>query len=133
MNINPNDDPRDLESPFDEVEEESSIVIDMTGHTDIDGDAIRVEFRRTRDPATGPVAPSKKLLDANYLIGLIRREDLPQEGRSFRMPYHNFNSLADFGSIDSQSPVFGLVVEENCYYFSTTEGQWRVKILDAGN
>lgn len=133
MNIHPSDDTLELESPFEEVEESSSLVIDMTAHADIEGEAVRVEFRRTRDPATGPVAPSKKLLDSNYLIGLIKKEDLPQEGKSFKMPYHNFNSLADFGSIDSQSPVTELVVEEDCYYFNTNEGQWRVKVLDSGN
>ena len=131
MNINPNDEL--LESPFDDLEEEDSLVIDMTNHADIEGVAIRVELRRTRDPATGAVSPAKKLLDSNYIIGLIRPEDLPREGQHFRMPYHNFNSLADYGSVDSQEPISGLTVEDDCYYFSTTEGQWRLKVLDAGN
>lgn len=133
MNIKPNEELLDTESPFEELEETKSIIIDMTDHADIEGKAVRVELRRTRDPATGTTTPSKKLLDGNYIIGLISADDLPEEGKNFRMPYHNFNSLADFGSVDSQEPISELLFEEGCYYFNTGEGQWRLKVLDAGN
>ena len=126
------------ESPFEDVFddltiEDESIVIDMTEHAGIENRALRVELRRTRDPATGIVSTSKKLLDSNFIVGLIKPEDLPVEGKSFRMPYHSFNALADFGSVDTQTPVTSLVIDDDCYYFRTEEGQWRLKILDAGN
>jgi len=123
----------DIEEPFEE--EEKNIVVDMTDHTEITDQALRVEFRRTRNPAaaSGKVTPEKRLLDKSKVIGLINKEALPREGETFIMPYHSWNNLSDFGSINSVEPVQDLFHEGDCYYFITSEGQWRLKVLDAGN
>lgn len=110
-----------------------SLVIDMTEHVKVGDNALRVEFRRTRSPAAGSKEHTKRIVDSNFIVGLIDENDLPKEGKSFKMPYHSFNSVSDFGSIDSDEPIRDLVIENNCYYFETSEGQWRLKVLDVGN
>ncbi len=124
--------PDEVEEPFGE---EEGIVVDMTGHAEISDEAIRVELRRTRDPtaAHGKVPPGKRLVDKSRVVGLINEESLPKEGETFKMPYHSWNDMTDFGSISSGEPVRELFYEDNCYYFITSEGQWRLKVLDAGN
>ena len=122
----------ELDDPFFE-ENISSILVDMSDHFETGGDVVRVELCRTRDPASGPVEPSKKLFGPTYIIGLIDPSDLPQEGKDFRMPYYAMNSLADFGSVDSREPIKDLIVEGDSYYFTTSEGQWRLRVLDSGN
>jgi hypothetical protein len=109
------------------------IFVDMSSHAQINGKALRVELRRVRDPAIGKVAAPKRLVDENCIIGLISPEDLPKEGKEFRMPYHSYNNFIDYGSIKSNEPVTDVLENEGNYYFSTSEGDWRLKILDAGN
>lgn len=123
-----------VEEPFVEPDgEEDSIFIDMTDHASVTGKALRVELRRTRDPATGRPSYKRKLVDPNYIIGLISPEDLPQEGKEFMIPYHSLNGLADFGRVNSREPIFNLVEYEDCFFFTTSEGEWRLKIIDEGN
>ncbi len=110
-------------------------LVDMTSHADISGDALRVELRRTRDPATANnrASPSSRIMDSNFIVGLISPEQLPQEGKNFQIAYHSWNGKSDFGFVDSFEPITNLIQEDNCYYFETSEGQWRLKILSAGN
>lgn len=128
----------EVEEPFSEIEKkteeiEDPIFVDMTKHSGITGVALRVELRRIRDPAIGKVLPENKIIDDNFIIGLINPESLPEEGKSFRMSYHILNNLLDFGNVDSVEPIKDLVKDEAKFYFSTSEGQWRLMILDIGN
>lgn len=118
-----------------EAEEADSFVVDMTDTTNIRTGALRVELRRTREPAASihKVPHSQRLPDENCIIGIIDEEDLPQEGEMFSMPFHMYNSYSDFGNVNTKEPVTDLYYEEGCYYFTTSEGQWRLKILDCGN
>lgn len=124
---------KQVDNPF--FEELPPVMVDMTEHTDIAGHPVRVELRRTRDPATAlkGVSPSKKLIDSSYIIGIIDRDTLPREGEPFKMAYHNWNDVTDFGNVHSKEPIRDLVEEDGCYYFTTSEGQWRLKVLDVGN
>lgn len=123
--------PDEVESPF--KEKKNLILIDMTKHTGISGRALRVELRRIRNPATGPVKPEKKIVDHHHVIGLISREALPTEGVNFKMAYHRLSGIPDFGNIDSREPVSNVSSTEGCFYFETSEGHWRLKILNIGN
>lgn len=113
--------------------EEDSLLVDKTEHSGIVGDVLRVELRRTRDPTTGTTAHTQRIVDRNYIIGLIGPDDLPEEGRAFKMAYHLFNNQADFGNVDSSELITDVLYEEGCYYFTTSEGDWRLKVLDVGN
>ena len=131
---------KDLESyeeianPFEE-EEDETIIVDMTDHAKIEDKAVRVELRRTRDPATSEKrAPiSLRILDPSNLVGLLNPYDLPEEGKHFNLPYHSCNNLSIFGTLLSEEPIQHLIKEENCFFFETSEVQWRLKILDTGN
>lgn len=109
------------------------VLIDMTQHTRIDGVPLRVELRKARDPATGPLKPSRRIIDSNYVIGLIGIADLPKEGQEFTISYHSWNGLSDFGTLGTREPITQVSKIGDCYHFTTSEGQWRLKILDVGN
>lgn len=124
----------EISDPFEE-EEEDAIVVDMTDHADIEGKALRVELRRTRDPITAikraPIA--LRIADEHSLTGLLSPEELPQEGKNFILPYHRCNKLSVFGVLNSEEPITNLIENDNCFYFETSVGQWRLKVLDVGN
>lgn len=128
MNENP---PLNVESPFED--ERLDVLVDMSKHADIDGVALRVELRRTRDPAVGPVDALLRIVDPNFVVGLISPDALPMEGLHFEMAYHSLSGIADFGRIDSHEPISNLVIDTPDYHFETSEGFWRLKILNAGN
>jgi hypothetical protein len=109
------------------------IVVDMTSHAEVTADVIRAEFRKVTDPISGPKRPSDRIEFDSFVIGLLDAQGLPEEGQPFRMSYHILNNISNFGKIDSNEPITNLVIEGNCYYFSTSEGQWKLKILDVGN
>ena len=123
----------EISNPFEE--EDETIIVDMTEHANIEDKAVRVELRRTRDPATSTKrAPALlRIIDPSSLVGLLNPHDLPEEGKHFNLPYHSCNSLSIFGVLLSQEPIQNLTREEDCFFFETSEGQWRLKILDAGN
>lgn len=115
---------------------EKVIVIDMTSHVGTEGKALRVEMRRIRDPATGKTKTyDRKIADTNYVIGLLKAEGFPIKGIIFKMPFHSFNGLLDFGVIDSRSPVTEVVKsKDNKYtYFATSAGEWRLELVGTGN
>ncbi|MFQ5351744.1 MAG: hypothetical protein ACE5D3_01570 [Candidatus Binatia bacterium] len=122
----------DVADPF---PPKKSVLIDVTDLAGIDGEMLRVELRRTRDPAArgGSVPPADKLVDKSNVVGLIKETDVPAEGRPFQLAYHNWNGLIDFGTLSTGEPVRDVVYDDGCYYFVTNEGQWRLKVLDAGN
>lgn len=120
-----------VKSPF--KDERLNVLIDRSEHANIKGKALRVELRRTRDPAIGTVDPDKRIVDDNFVVGLIEDSELPCEGVNFKMAYHSLSGISDFGIIDSQEPIINLVVDTPNYYFETDEGFWRLKILNIGN
>jgi hypothetical protein len=123
--------PPEVVSPFED--ERGKVLIDMSKHAGIAGKALRVELRRTRDPAMGAVPPGSRIVDPHCVVGLISPKALPAEGEHFLMAYHSLSGITDFGNIDSHEPISNVVIEDSCYYFETSEGSWRLKILNVGN
>jgi len=124
----------EVTNPFPE-DEPNPLLEDQTHLAGIIGPAIRVELRKTSNPVTidPPVPVKKRILGPNVIIGLVAPEDLPQEGRPFSLAYHSWNSLSDFGKVSSSSPIRELIEDEDCFYFTADDGQWRVRVLDVGN
>jgi len=113
----------------------SSIFIDGTKHTKIYGPALRVELRRVKDPPTGKARYMKKVVDSDFVIGLVEEENLPQEGIRFSMPYHSLNGLIEFGIVDTSVPIEGVEHHKDTatFFFTTKDGYWRLTVLDVGN
>lgn len=130
--------PDTVENPFPET---STLLVDMTKHTGMFGSAKRVELRRVREPVVGPMAPTARIAESSFVIGLVREELLPKEGVPFEMPYHLMSGntgygvgyVIDFGYVDSNEPVKNVAVIGQDHYFETSEGLWRLRILDKGN
>lgn len=130
--------PEAVENPFPET---SSLLVDMTKHTGMSGSANRVELRRVREPMVGSMEPTNRIAETSFVIGLLEEGCLPTEGAHFTMPYHMMSGnegygighIVDFGYVDSREPVKNVAVVENDHYFETSEGLWRLRILDKGN
>ena len=130
--------PEIVENPFPET---SSLLVDMTKHTRVLGSAHRVELRRVREPAVGPMKPTDRIAETSFVIGLIAEGTAPTEGVPFTMPYHLMSGnggygvghVIDFGYVDSREPIRNVTVVDQDHYFETSEGLWRLRILDKGN
>lgn len=127
-----------VENPFPET---STLFVDMTKHTGMFGSANRVELRRVREPVVGPMKPTDRIAEASFVIGLIEEGFFPKEGSPFTMPYHLMSGnegygigyVIDFGYVDSLEPITNVAVVDQDHYFETSEGLWRLRILDKGN
>lgn len=107
---------------------------DLSEMITLDGEPLRVELRRVQDPATGIVEDyERKVLGDDKLVGIIGENQLPKEGNNFRMSYHKFNGMQDFGTVESGEPVSKVQMNDSYFYFHTVEGDWRLEILDKGN
>lgn len=130
----------DVESPFNIDQPAYVDMLKHTGLAEYDNDVVRVELRRAKEKVTEDAAPARTVEDS-YVIGIIKRVALPKPGAVFEMAYHALSSAAGFGSsrvqdygqVSTISPIDGLVIEGNSYYFKTSEGPWRLMILDIGN
>jgi hypothetical protein len=129
----------EVESPFPDT---NSLLVDMTKHTGMSGAALRVELRRVREPAAGPLKPENRVAESSFVIGLTTEDKLPQEGQPFTMPYHlmsgnegyGIGHVIDFGYVDSKESVVNVsVVDDTDYHFETSEGLWRLRLLGKGN
>jgi hypothetical protein len=134
--------PLEVESPFDE--EPNSTLIDMVKHTglgDLVGPVLRVELRRVREPVMVDPTPQTMTVEESFVVGLIPESELPQLGQRFKMSYHALSTnsgyghgpIIDFGQIDTKVPIENLVVADKEYFFETSEGLWRLKVLDTGS
>jgi len=128
--------PTGLDSPLDELIDDyyDEVVIDISDNITIEGEPIRVELRKMKPP----LHKGGALEESNsYLVGIIDNKDLPKEGEEFVLSYHYFNDLFDLGRVCSQEPIYNVEhhasTAGDCYYFTTSEGNWRVKLLDRGN
>lgn len=108
------------------------VIEDISSNYDIEGEPVRVEMRRTHDPLGEKVPPGRRIVESNYLIGLVDSTNLPQEGKPFNMTHHTYNGKVDFSSVTTSGPIRDLTIEGEFYYFSTDEGDWRVEIV-SGN
>lgn len=122
-----------VHSPFEDDTETLSLFTDQSKHANIKGDAVRVELRKTKNPAVGKITYNNKLVDPNFIVGLLSKDDMPQEGKEFKMSYHSINNVNNFGSINSREPVHSVFKLDDYFFFATSEGEWRLEILNVGN
>lgn len=111
----------------------SPLFVDMSTHLGTTGDVIRVELRKCRHPAAGKIRPERGIPEESYLIGLIPPEAVPQEGEEFALRYYNYNGQLDYGLVVTSSPAKNVLQVDNCFYFATSEGDWRLKLLGPGD
>ena len=116
-----------------EIDKSGKLVVeDISSNYDIKGEPVRVEMRRTRNPLGEDVSLDKRIVEANFLVGLVDKKSLPKEGKPFQMTHHCYNGKPDFSSVTTGGPIRDLKVEGNYYYFTTDEGDWRVEVI-SGN
>ena len=128
-----------VESPF---IEDSSLLIDMTKRTGLDsvkGKTVRVELRRVKGQVSDDPNPAIRPVEDSFVVGVISENALPKEGELFIMSYHALSvnagfgagMISDFGSINTGVGVTKVSVVDDCHFFETAEGVWRLKILNS--
>lgn len=106
--------------------------IDMSDIVNAGSDPVRVEMRKIHQPLSGKAGWEEMIVSAEALVGMVARDALPQEGQEFYIYYHILNGAPSYNLAKTDGPVKDLDIIDNCYYFTTKEGSWRVKLM-AGN
>lgn len=123
-------------------------VVDMTDLIGLPGKTTRVVMRRTRVPSgysgnTEKINPERRILGEHYAVGLIADGELPREGEVFEINQILFDGHSDYTPLRTSSPIGGLKIVGNRYYFHSFEAptadsdketkiEWCVE-LDSGN
>jgi hypothetical protein len=107
---------------------------DMSARYGEDVNVVRVELRRCSPPLSGKntldrFIPSKE----HSLVGFIPKFGTPKEGEEFTLYYHVHNGVPNFGAIATHELVKEVVYGTNCVFFTTSEGTFKLEILDRGN
>jgi hypothetical protein len=108
-----------------------TILIDVSKMISPKGKPLRVELRRALTAQS--VSKENPQVGDEYMLGLIDKETLPKVGKEFFFNYYKINNWPDFGKLRSDGPVKTLKEADGCFYFTTRDGDWRLKVLDSGN
>lgn len=134
--------PVEVDNPFEEYLKTDSLLIDLTEKLETKGkDVVKVRLVQLSDSVVvkkkyGPptlevyesMVPSTRCIE-----GTLTLENLPTEGNLFKLYYHMFDGLLEFGILESSVSVTYVILKDNYYYFKDSEGVWRLEIVSDYN
>ena len=131
----------EVTDPFGDYLEEAakdSIFIDLTDKLETKGkDTVKVRLTQLTDAVTikkkhGPPdleVYQSMVTSESRIEGVLAVESLPLDNVTFKLNYHMFDGLLEFGLLESSAPLKHVIIKDNYYYFKDSEGMWRLEVV----
>lgn len=130
--------PAEVDNPFEEYLKTDSLLIDLTEKLETRGkETFKVRLLQLTDsvvvkkkhgPATlktyETMVPSPKSIEGTMTV-----DNMPKEGAVFKLYYHMYDGLLEFGILESSANISDVIITETFYYFKDNEGVWRLEIV----
>lgn len=130
--------PTEIDNPFEDYLKTDSLLIDLTEKLKTKGkETFKVRLLQLTDSVVvkkkhGPASieiyetmvPSPKSIE-----GTLTVDNLPKEATVFKLYYHMFDGLLEFGILESSASIVNVINKDNYYYFKDNEGVWRLEIV----
>jgi hypothetical protein len=130
--------PSEVDNPFEEYLKTDSLLIDLTEKLETKGkETFKVRLLQLSDsvvvkkkhgPATLDVYESM-VTSPKSIEGTLTVDNMPTESTVFKLYYHMFDGLLEFGILESSASIYNVITKDNFYYFKDNEGVWRLEIV----